>query len=592
MPDSPERSGRPSAGRIGGAGTGPGTPGPSRRWLLALLTTLLPVAGLLLVEGGLRLAGFGTDHPLFVAAPQAPGHLQVNPRVVRRFMVDVADTPNLWIRPVPFRPEKAPETFRIFVQGGSTAEGYPYGYGASPAGMLQQRLQRTFPGRRIEVVTTAMSAVNSYTLLDFSAEILAQRPDAVVIYAGHNEYLGILGVGSSFSAGRHRPLVLAFLHLDGVRVLQLARRGLAALAPDAEARPRSRRSLMQRVVAEDRIPYGSQLYRHGLEQHRANLRALLGRYRRAGVPVLIGTVVSNERDRKPFVSGHAPGADAAAWQRRFNAAAAAFRAGDAEAALAELDAAIALDDLHADAHFARGRVLEALGRHAGARGAYLAAKDRDELRFRAPEAINAVLRDVAAEQGAHVVEVQRAFRRASPHGIVGAELMLEHLHPNLDGYFAMADAFYRAFEDQGLIGAWEHPVPAEQARREMPVTEVDRLYGEHRVAGLTAGWPFTEGEGRYRPPPPRTPVERIAEAYLEGRQPWPDAMRQLLDHYRARGDLAEAARVAVLLAETFPHRPEDQRTAADLLREAGRPDWTVYQRRAGPRPVPPGVRGE
>ena len=42
----------------------------------------------------------------------------------------------------PLNDEKRPGTFRVFVQGGSTAEGYPYGYGASPAGMLQQRLQR------------------------------------------------------------------------------------------------------------------------------------------------------------------------------------------------------------------------------------------------------------------------------------------------------------------------------------------------------------------------------------------------------------------------------------------------------------------
>ena len=89
-----------------------------------------------------------------------------------------------------------PETLRIIVQGGSTAAGWPYGFGASLAGMLQQRLQATLPRRNIEVITTAMTAVNSYTLMDFAEEIIAQQPDAVLIYAGHNEYLGVLGVGS------------------------------------------------------------------------------------------------------------------------------------------------------------------------------------------------------------------------------------------------------------------------------------------------------------------------------------------------------------------------------------------------------------
>ncbi|CAM5180859.1 hypothetical protein [Alishewanella longhuensis] len=56
------------------------------------------------------------------------------------------------------------------VQGGSTAAGYPYGMGAALAGMLEQRLRRTFPEQPIEVVNTALSAVNSYTLLDFADE--------------------------------------------------------------------------------------------------------------------------------------------------------------------------------------------------------------------------------------------------------------------------------------------------------------------------------------------------------------------------------------------------------------------------------------
>lgn len=537
---------------------------------------LLPLLGLLVVEGGLRLAGFGESYPLFVPERRAEGWMHVNPRVVRRFMVNEEDAPNLWIRPVPFRPEKAPGTFRIFVQGGSSAEGYPYGYGASPAGMLQQRLQRTFPERRIEVVTTAMSAVNTYTLLDFSPEILEQHPDLVVIYAGHNEYLGILGVGSTFSAGHRRPLVLTFLGLEDMRVLQLGRRLLAALT--SRPKPQNRHNLMQRVVAEDRIAYGSDLYERGLAQYRANLRALLRRYRKAGVPVFIGTVVSNERDQKPFIAEHGPGVDAAAWQAHFDAAAEAFTAGAAETALSELDAAVAIDDLDAAGHFARGRVLETLERYDEAREAYLAAKDRDELRFRAPEAINGILREVAAQEGAVVVETQEALQRAATHGIVGKDLMLEHLHPNLEGYFVLADAFYRSLEEHGAIGPWDHPVPEEQAREEMPVTEVDRLYGEYRIAGLTAGWPFTNGEGRFRPPPATNTEERIAQAYYRGDYPWPDAMHELLDYYRSQRAVAPAARVAALLADAFPYRPEDQRAAAELLREAGRSDAAVYAR--------------
>jgi len=553
-----------------------------RRRLFAVLTVLLPVVALLVLEGGLRLGGFGHSHPLFVSS-QDGDYRAVNPQVIRRFIVDESATPRLTIRPVVFRSDKPPGTFRIFLQGGSTAAGFPFGYGASPAGALQQRLQRTFPDRRIEVITTAMSAVNSYTLLDFSREILAQEPDAVVIYAGHNEYLGILGVGSRFSVGRRRPLVMAFLRLKNVRILQLVQRMLAALRPEPVRRPGD--TLMARIAAEDRIPYGSTLYRRGLAQFRANLQALLHRYREAGVPVFVGTVVSNQRDRPPFISGHGPGVNLEVWRRHFDSGLKALRVQDPAGALRQFDAAVAVDDLHADPHFGRGRALEALGRYEAAREAYLAAKDRDELRFRAPEAVNDILREVAAEQGAHVVEVRKVFESESPDGLVGRELLLEHVHPNLEGYFVMADAFYDALFEHGAVGSWRRPIPEDQARREMPVTAVDRLYGEHRIRELTAGWPFSEGTEPYEPPPPTDPVERIAQDLFRGASLWPNAMRQLLDHYRAAGELEKASKVAALLADAFPYRRQDQITAAELLRQVGRSDYRLYLRRARERQV-------
>lgn len=549
-----------------------------RRVLAALLGALSPLAVLGLLEAGLRVSGFGTSYPLFVEVDEAPGFLRVNPRVVRRFLVDESRAPPLWIRPVFFPRAKAPGTYRIVVQGGSTAEGYPYGYGASPAGMLQQRLQRTFPERRIEVITTAMSAVGSYTLLDFTDEIIEQDPDCVLIYAGHNEYVGLLGVGSGFSVGR-RPTVLAFLWLRDLRVFQLAQRALAALrGSPSDGEPRPRRTLMATIVREREIPYGSPLYRLGIEQYRANLRAILDRYRDAGVPVLIGTLVSNERDQPPFISGGGAGSEL--WQRHYDAARADLEFGDAPAAVEELEAAIALDDTRADAHFALGRALEQLGRYDGARRAYRAAKDRDQLRFRAPEAVNQVIREVATERGARVVDVQGAFEREARNGIVGADLMLEHLHPNLRGYFVMADAFYAALRDEGMIGPWHRPVPAQLAWEELPVTEVDRLYAELRIGRLTSDWPFTPEPTPFRLPTPTTAVERIAFDYYRGRDEWPDAMRKLLEHYRTLRDVRNGARVAVLLADAFPYLEANQRLAAELLLRARRPGAEVYLDRA------------
>ncbi|HSR70703.1 MAG TPA: tetratricopeptide repeat protein [Acidobacteriota bacterium] len=553
---------------------------PGRRSTFKVAAFLLPFLFLALLEGGLRLVGFGDSYPLFVESSQAPGYLMANPRVIRRFMVDEAHTPRLRIRPVFFPRRKGEDTFRIFVQGGSSAEGYPYGYAASLSGMLQQRLQRTFPQRRIELVTTAMSAVTSYTLLDFVDEIIEQSPDAVVIYAGHNEYLGILGVGSGYSVGRRRPLVLSFLWLRDLRLFQLIQRTVSALKPRPPEGGRSQRTLMATIASEQEIPYDSDLYRRGIEQYRANLGAILSRYRAAGIPVLIGTLACNERDQPPFISRPSAGTDEDELQGHLEAGEEHLRSERPSQALAAFRQAVELDDTHAGAHYALARALDRLGRFSEARQEYLAAKDRDQLRFRAPEAVNQVIRQAAARHGAHLVEVRQALSRAARDGIVGSDLMLEHLHPNIEGYFEMADAYYQAFRQMGLIGAWTHPVSRETAWRVAPVTEVDRLYGHWRAQYLMSDWPFSEQKRYFQPPTANSRPEKIAFDYYKGRYQWPAAMRALLTHCIRDKQVEEAAKVAMLLAEAFPHQSDDQAVAHHWLKRAGRPEADIYLRRS------------
>ena len=97
--------------------------------------------------------------------------------VVARFFTDPAQAPSVSIETAYFRRQKQPGSFRVFVQGESSAAGFPYGLGAALAGVLDQRLERTYPEREIEVISTAMAAVNSYALVDFADEIIAQQPE-------------------------------------------------------------------------------------------------------------------------------------------------------------------------------------------------------------------------------------------------------------------------------------------------------------------------------------------------------------------------------------------------------------------------------
>jgi len=516
-------------------------------WLIMLTLPLLLLGG---TELALRLAGYGQDRaPLFIASPQQPAFLQANPRVVERFFTDPAQAPSVSIETAYFPAQKPPGIFRVFVQGESTTAGFPYGLGAALAGVIDQRLEREYPEREIEVISTAMAAVNSYALVDFADEILAQQPDAVMIYVGHNEFLGILGVGSTMRLASTPALTRAFLAVRDWRLFQLMSRVYARMRPAAAA-PQSAAgdSLMARVAGQRSIPLGSETYRRGVAQFEENLGRLLAKYRAARVPVFIGTVVSNERDQAPL----AVLADA-----------------ESEAAGAAKTAYHAAQDS------------ESAGNYDAAREGYEWARDLDPLRFRAPSELGEVIRRAAAANDATVVDVYAAFAAASEHGLVGDRLLLEHVHPNLDGYFLLADAFRDALVASNLIGSPTTAISEAEAREGMPVTEVDRYFGDYKVALIKSGWPFAPTLTQPTLPPARSEGERLAQELYHQRITWPAAQDALRQYYRAVGDVRGYAHVTAILADAFPFTGALQFETAAALIEQGRPREALrYSRRA------------
>ena len=525
----------------------------------------------------MRVAGFGGHVPLFIPSETTPGFFEPNPIVAVRLVADASQPPLTSIGTNFFRQERVAGGLRIVVQGGSTAAGFPFGRWGSLAGMLQHRLRRTFPDRDVEVVGTAMSAVNSYALREFVEEIIEVRPDAVLVYAGHNEYLGILGVGSRHTLASERSITLALLRARDLGTFQFLQRArnllMGRFAASGIDETEAEGTLMARVVDEREIPLGSVLYEQGIDQFHANMADLLSRYREAGVPVYIGTLVSNERNRKPFLSGLAEEMDPASWQSAYDDAHSALVNGDLERAQRAVDRVVAFDAGSADAHFLRGQVLDARGEYPAARAAYLEAKDRDLLRFRAPEVMNEIIRELAEVYGAVVVESQRSFVRASPQHIVGDELILEHLHPNAEGYFVLADAFYDALAATQLGGSWEGVTTSDaEEQRRNPITAVDRIAGENSIALLVSNWPFQRDTSAVVSPEivPTNRIERIA--YRMGKQElsWTEAMQKALVYSLKMENYEEAVRIALNMAETYPLEASQRAEAGRLLAVTGR----------------------
>lgn len=525
---------------------------------------MLPVLVLGAVEGGLRAFDVAPRIPLFIPHPQYPQYSLANPAAAGRLFSRPESAPNVSIETGFFDTRPSPDALRLVVQGGSSAAGFPYGYGASPAAMLEQRLRRENPGRRIEVISTAMSAVNSYALWEFTGEIIDIDPDAVLIYAGHNEFLGILGVGSAYSSSRSPALTRLILRLRDLRLYRVLERMVSPSGDQALARdPGEGGTLMARIAAERRIPLDSALYRRGVEQFEGNLDRILRRYAEAGIPVYVATLVSNEADQPPFIS--APGAE-----------------GEIRALTAAIDEGKTLDppalrrleDLanggSADAAYALGKWLRRDGLPEAALRAYQQARDLDQLRFRAPTEFDRIIRERADANGARLVEVASAFRQATPDGIIGHGLITEHLHPNAEGYFILANSFHEALAETGMLGEGFDFVDESTARDEMPLSPVDRRFGEYKLLRLMADWPFAETRREPVLPAPGTPEEVLARELYEQKIDWLTAHRRLKDLYQRQDQPGEYLRVALILADAFPFSAADQFDAANALLTAGR----------------------
>ncbi len=111
-----------------------------------------------------------------------------------------------------------------------------------------------------------------------------------------------------------------------------------------------------------------------------------------------------------------------------------------------------------------------------------------------------------------VVPMKSRFEAASPDGLIGNEIMLDHLHPNAGGYRLMAQAFFDSMREHGIITA-QWPATAGPGEPE-PYTELDTAIGKLRSMFLKDNWPFRPAQSPASNAIDYKPLN-IAEAYAK-----------------------------------------------------------------------------
>jgi len=415
-----------------------------KRFFFWAFTILLPFIILLLLELALRIGGYNEgQQELFVEVPIQSEYLVVNPAFVSRYFPSF--TPE--VAKSPFLKKKEEDTFRIFVMGGSTTQGFPYNFYSSFSTQLEQRLLMETQGLNIEVINLGMTAVNSFVMWDLSNRLMEYEPDAIIIYAGHNEYYGSFGVGSTqFGFGEGVRLKHMILNLKDCRLYQLIE---DIIRPKENNNPNNR-TLMARVVKESEITLNSESYKSGIKQFEANLSDVLEYFKDESVPVLIGTVTSNIKDQDPL--------------------------GDDENALKS---------------YKEGNDFFASGLIDSARYAFLEAKEYDAIRFRAPEDINEVIQNAAKEYDAHLVDINIAAAEASESTIQDESFFVDHLHPDWEGHQLIANLYFNELRlNLKKIG---EAYSANLLFKKSTITPFEKVYADVQVKRLTVGYPFQKG---------------------------------------------------------------------------------------------------
>ncbi|MEQ8766087.1 MAG: hypothetical protein RL885_19370 [Planctomycetota bacterium] len=356
-----------------------------------------------------------------------------------------------------FPVDKPANTFRVFTFGGSSTYGYPFARSHSRSsfpGMMRVLLETRHPEQRIEVINCGSPGMDSRTSLEVLQAALDYSPDALVVYSGHNEFLP--QNVSNVKRELEKPFLDSVLGFaKSLRLFGLMRSMLASSLPKADGGVQFN-DLVQydKMIAQPLCTAEETAAIH--EKYGENLTAMCEAARDADVPIFLCLPVSNLKDFEPNVSYRSRNIDATQLKRFDDAFAEGRTQAEAKnwtAAIESFQKANRADPNVAESHYQLANAFEQSSDHLRARPEYLRARDLDGRPLRATAAILDVVTSVAREQdGATLIDSFEAMEQAAENGIVGNPLIIDNVHPTLEGDYVLARAVVDALSKAGLPG--------------------------------------------------------------------------------------------------------------------------------------------
>jgi lysophospholipase L1-like esterase len=381
-------------------------------------------------------------------------------------------------------------------------------------------LADAYPARQIEVVNCGVTAINSFVVREFVEEVVEHEPDLVLIYTGHNEFVGPYGAATPFvrlSGNWYFIQLQMFLQRTKTYYLldSLLHYVAAALRPAAPAESFGVHLVQREIYLED------EAHRQTEAHYQRNMAEIVEVLREREVPVALCTLVSNLAGFYPLRS---PG-------------------------LVPPDAVPADYPQHAALHFDAGLAHQAAGDSAQALAAFVRARDLDGIHLRACSPFNRAIRALAAESGAILIDVEQAFAAHAPAGLVGDELITEYLHPTVWGHYLISQTIMTSlFVREDALGLAEGRADALDDFagycRRLGYGVRERVLARNDLILLLKNMPYAE----------RPPILEQRLAHLVGEQlaDLPKLSYAQIADFAHRGGVAFLAAVIADLADPQP----------------------------------------
>ncbi len=373
---------------------------------------------------------------------------------------------------------KARDEFRILLYGESTMQGdalYPKSTIEKWISIYLEDLLGKDAAGKVKVYNLARIGSNSRFIAKSFLNTVNYKPDLAVFYIAHNDFVQLDNRHTNFNP---QPLVFGqkgFLKHCSRRLIkqsaflsELTRLHIRLKIKQHAWEDQLKKEDLPLIETwekfynpqYDSITHGSYLFEAIFSNWVRNIYKTIQAARQRHIPVIFLESVSNLKEYPPNESVHGLSLDSlklSEWEVSHKKAETLFSSKQYKEAAVFYLRCLKIDPEYALTYYRLGQCYENLSEFKKANEFYSAANDKDRVPLRAPSEANEFYDslDKAHFKGITVIKTKEVFEKSSPNGIIDSRLLLDTMHPAIEGQALIALEIVKKIYDQGLVAPKE-----------------------------------------------------------------------------------------------------------------------------------------